>query len=365
MENRKPKVLWITNVANHYRVPMWKWLDERVDLTLCMLRDPESNRFGEWTKEAIGVKTNFVHAPLVARGNRGVFFPNRALRNMLKQDFDAVILGGWESPAYWYALFVAKKRGIRAIGHCGSTKKSSGFSKGVVARVRSWFHRKLDWSVTYGTDCTEYLVSMGVSENKITTGFNSIDNAYFLSKIAEFSEPSESSPGHKYLFVGRLIPLKNIPNIIHAFNQIKEPNDTLRIVGSGFLKEEILNLTSELRIKDVVKVIDHKTQDELIQEFLQANTLILASLFEVWGLVVNEALVCGLHVVVGDRCGVARDIKQMPGVQVSTCEVESIAQEMIRSRDSWHGHISNPEILGLGVEVYGNHFLEAILHVIR
>jgi len=354
------KVFWLTNVATPYRIPMWQWLGTSIDITLGMLRDPEASRFGAWTKKEIGVDTEFFHAPTLTIGTRAIYFPNRAMRKMLKQDWDYFVLGGWESPAYFYALMVARKRGIKVIGHCGSTAQSSGYAGSVVSKLRAWFHQKLDWSVTYGTDCTQYLIGMGVDPTRIYTGFNSVDHVHFYNGVNENREEQAQTFGHNYLYVGQFITRKNVANLIRAFKEIRQSGDTLRLAGRGDLQSELEALTSELGLADSVAFIGHRSQDELIIEYCLANTLILPSFIEVWGLAVNEALTCGLNVVVSDKCGIANDIKHMQGVYVSGCEIESIGQKMAESRGNWSGVRSNPEILQFTIEKYGQHFLNAM-----
>ncbi len=356
----KPKVFWLTNVATPYRIPMWQWLSKSVDITLGMLRDPEASRFGAWTKDEIGVETEFFHSPTLTIGTRAIYFPNRAMRKTLKQDWDYFVLGGWESPAYFYALLVARKRGIKVIGHCGSTAQSSGYAGSFVSKLRSWFHQKLDWSVTYGTDCTDYLIGMGVDPEKIYTGFNSVDHVHFYNGVNTNRAVQEQSVGHKYLYVGQFITRKNVANLIKAFNEIRQPGDTLRLAGRGDLQSQLEELASELELGESVQFIGHRSQDELILEYCKANTLILPSFIEVWGLVVNEALTCGLNVVVSQKCGISNDIKHMSGVYISECEVDSIALKMAESRANWTGVRSDPQILQYTIEKYGQHFINAM-----
>jgi len=360
MENRKPKVLWLTNVVTPYRIPMWHWLSKSVDLTLGMLRDPGRNRFGDWDEAALGIETRFLHAPTLSIGRRALYFPNLALHRTLMGDFDFYVLAGWESPAYFYALLIAKLRGIKVIAHAGSTSHSSEFSGNFISKLRGWFHRKLDYVVSYGTECTEFLCELGVDPNRISTAFNSVDTTYFFEEISRIRDGAAGEHGHRYIFVGRLMALKNIPNIIMAFQSIKESGDTLKIIGRGKMREELVALVQENSLNDAVEFVEHKSQLELIEEYGQANTLILASTNEVWGLVVNEALTCGINVVVSNKCGIASDIKGMDGVYISGTDVASIASKMSESRANWTGARPDPEILRYTIEAYGQHFISAM-----
>ena len=89
----------------------------------------------------------------------------------------------------------------------------------------------------------------------------------------------------------------------------------------------------------------HKNQEELAALYAASNTLILASANEVWGLVVNEALASGLHVVVSDKCGVAEFIIGMKGAYTCSTDPGSIEYAMRKSVEAWTGYIQEPEIL--------------------
>jgi len=356
----KTRVLWLTNIATPYRIPAWQAVATQVDLTMALLSNTEKNRWWNLGNEEISIPVQFLDVKAIRYGERSLYLPSKSLRRLLAQDFDVFILGGWESPAYLYALRVAKKRGIKTISHYGSTDKSHSHSKGLINRMRTWFYRSLDSHVTYGTDASESLVNMGIHESKIYTGFNSVDHEYFYQKSQLYQRLETADSGHKYIYSGQLIERKNVTNLIQAFNKIHRPGDTLTLAGSGDFQPKLEELVTELGLLNAVHFIGHISQDELIMEYCSANTLVLPSFNEVWGLVVNEALACGLNVVVSERCGITSDIKHMNGVYISQCDVESISEKMAESRVNWTGYQKEPEILQYGIGRYAQQFIHAI-----
>lgn len=112
-----------------------------------------------------------------------------------------------------------------------------------------------------------------------------------------------SARSMRFLFVGRLIALKNVDLLIRAFREL--PMDAsegwrLDIVGEGDLRRELENLAGgDTRIRFWGAL----PYDELGSRYLQSDVLVLPSRREAWGLVINEALGFGLRVIVSDACG--------------------------------------------------------------
>jgi glycosyltransferase involved in cell wall biosynthesis len=199
--------------------------------------------------------------------------------------------------------------------------------------------------VTYGTMTTKTVTDMGIDPSKIVQTFNTVDVEYFYHLSRKLRESIPSENGHVFLYVGQLIARKNVSSIIKAFDHFSAPDDLLLIVGSGKLKTDLESLSRSLGLSQRVKFLGSLNGEELVRAYARSNTLILASTNEVWGLVVNEALACGLNVVVSSNCGVAEDVKKMSGVYISDNSVQSIGTMMERSRLDWTKHNSNPEIL--------------------
>ena len=89
------------------------------------------------------------------------------------------------------------------------------------------------------------------------------------------------------------------------------------------------------------------------------------STIEQWGLVVNEALAAGLHVVTSDRAGVAPSVASMPGVFVCGVAPMEIARAMAASRASWTGPIVSPDILANTPSRFAELFLHVFEGVLR
>src|SRR5690606_28881120 len=91
----------------------------------------------------------------------------------------------------------------------------------------------------------------------------------------------------------------------------KSERPVVVFVGSGELEGKLLERCSEAGIR--FKFAGFKNQSELPACYAAADALVLPSAQETWGLVVNEAMACGIPAIVSDSCGCAADLIE-PGV---------------------------------------------------
>lgn len=124
-----------------------------------------------------------------------------------------------------------------------------------------------------------------------------------------YSKPVEISPKKTTVIgqVGRLDPNKCTKNLIHAVKQLVDLNYRIEllIVGDGYLKKELINLTKELELSDIVHFKGH--QEHVLKYYNAMDMLVIASNSEGLSLVMLEAMLSGLPVVATD-VGAAREV---------------------------------------------------------
>jgi glycosyltransferase involved in cell wall biosynthesis len=214
-----------------------------------------------------------------------------------------------------------------------------------VAWIRERFFRSVDVVVTAGPASTEAVLAMGVPRERIVEGFNAVDVQWFHSAATRARTVLGPRPGHHVLYVGQLIERKNIEAALHAFAQVAQATDTFTIVGTGRLRDRLEAVATTLGLADRTVFAGHLEGGELAAAYAAAQTFVLPSTEEVWGLVVNEALACGLHAVVSAAAGVASSVTGMPGVFVAEPSIGALAEALAASRSAWTSPIPQPEIL--------------------
>lgn len=360
------KVLWVTNLAAPYRRPVWRSLSARYELTVGLLesnsgleRDHGANRGTDWLHNPEeGISFTELRTWKFTRGESR-FYILKSLPAL--HLYDLIVFGGWESPAYWLLLIASIFVGIARVGFYESHDGTMSHKTGVSAWVRSRFFRCMDRVVVPGNAAAKATIGFGVAEEKIVQGFNAVDVIAFHEASIKLHE-SESKPstqGHRYLFVGQLIERKRVDAIIDAFTSIAGTQDELTIVGTGKLQDNLgarAGMTSHR-----INFIGQVENDKLPQLMARHQTLILASENEVWGLVVNEALASGMHVVVSSNCGVAQSVSNMRGVYSVLPSLEDLSDNMRTSRLDWRGRILDPEILRFTPERFAADFDRAFV----
>ena len=371
---KSPRVLWITNRAAPYRRPIWDALGRVFELQVGLLENDRrflrdmGNRGAEWASGgADSYSTREIPTIRFVRGESS-YYLSLATPLTLRFRPTAVLIGGWESPAYWQALLQAKLSRARTVGFYESTLQSQGFRRGPIARARSSFFRHLDMVVVPGIAARDALLGMGVKLDSIAVGFNAVD-VESINRIAietrrdlQLGGNKASPPvqGHRFLFAGQFIPRKRPVELIRAFSAVRADGDSLTMVGKGMLAQAVCEEIERLKLSDAVRVIPMVPYEDMPALLAGHDTLVLPSSEEVWGLVANEALAAGLHVVVTRVCGVTPSIENMCGVMIAEDKADLVAQ-MSLSRARWHGAIIEPEILKFTPKAFALVFEQALL----
>lgn len=364
---------WVTNYAAPYRRPVWEYIAEQATLTVALLENEAAsslhsqNRGSEWRMgEPSSVGYRLVEWPTrrLVRGETVLYVSTGAVGNA--EPPEAILIGGWESPAYWQILLKAKLRGWRTVGFYESTLRTNRFTKGPVAWARGLFFRSLDAVVVPGVAARHAVERMGVHPARVFEGFNAVDVETIHERTKSLRHENnrhhdaDMASGHRYLFIGQLIGRKNADGLLRAFGLMSGLRDSLTIAGGGPELESLRALALALGLEARVRFVGPIAYEEVPALLAAHDTLVLPSHEEVWGLVANEALAGGLHCVVTDVSGVADSVRGMDGVYVTDTSSKSLASGMRLSKQEWTGPIECPKILQFTPERLAKVFLDAL-----
>ena len=217
------------------------------------------------------------------------------------------------SQAMWWAL-----RKQVPLVTCSDTTFTDG--------PRSWgkeqFKRRVvaafSAALVAGSRAQHYLQGLGLDPQHQFRAWDAVDNCYFEQGAGAARNDTTTLlaqlklPNRYFLCVARFIPEKNLPRLIEAYaSYVGHSGDgawALVLSGSGPLEEKLRRTIADARLGSVVHFTGFIQYSELPAYYGLAGALVLPSVSETWGLVVNEAMAAGLPVMVSAHCGCAPDL---------------------------------------------------------
>lgn len=227
---------------------------------------------------------------------------------------DVLIIGGYSYAACWAGFFWAKNDKKKIILWSASNEEDRDrlFLK---EKLKSFLVKRCDAANVYGERSKDYLVKLGMKEDRIFVKGNTTDNVFYYNETMQLKAKREvlcerfGIPPHNFLYIGRFSREKNILHLLEAYRRLKAKNYKwgLILVGSGPLGGEIAGHIKRHAIRDVF-LPGFKQKEEIPQYLAVSDVFVLPSISEPWGLVVNEAMASGLPVIVSKTCGCYPDL---------------------------------------------------------
>lgn len=238
------------------------------------------------------------------------------IRAALKEERpDVVIVTGWHSWSLLQGLWACIRLGIPVIVRAESN----------ALRQRPWWikamHKLLlsqfDAFLAIGKANRDLYLANGIDAPKIFACRYFVDNdrirlqceSYAKSRLelrAAWSIPPDCIC---FLFVGKLQAKKRILDLLRALDLARRTRKTIHLLvaGAGEQMEEATGIVESQGLP--VSFAGFLNQSELPKVYSVADCLVLPSDYgETWGLVVNEAMACGLPAIVSDRVGCGPDL---------------------------------------------------------
>lgn len=201
--------------------------------------------------------------------------------------------------------------------------------------------RKFSSALVGGRRHAEYACSLGIPRAAIFRGYDAVDNDYFsrgadeVRRDAERWRSEHGLPARYLLTTSRFIRIKNIDGLLRGYALYRarqpEPAD-LVVCGDGEEREHLHRVACEVGVDRWVHWPGFVQYPKLPAYYALADAFVLASSVEPWGLVVNEAMACGLPVLVSNRCGCAPDLVQegANGFTFDPARPEAIAEALLK-----------------------------------
>ena len=281
--------------------------------------------------------------PEAAHNNLGSSQLRRAFWSALEQaNPDVVAVNGWNDFGSLVAADCCVRRGIPMVVMSESARQDE---------PRTWWKEMIKRRVVGvysaalvgGQRHVEYLVELGMPRDRIFTGYDVVDNAYFRRRAEEVR--SQKSDVRKqyglsenyFLASARFIEKKNLPTLIRAYAAYRQKSEAsgnppwdVVLLGDGPLREALKSQLSTLNLHAHVHLPGFKPYDELPVYYALAKAFVHASTTEQWGLVVNEAVASGLPVIVSERCGCVPELVRGNGFTFDPIDERELPSRLLQ-----------------------------------
>lgn len=230
--------------------------------------------------------------------------------------YDAFVVPGWALWSYWQAVIACRRAGVPVLVRgdsqlAGQRRSWVRFAK---APVFSSMLRAFDGYLYVGQRNREYLLHHGARPDRMFFSPHCVDNDAFTqaSRAARAAHLRRREAGGlppTVLFAGKLIAKKRPLDVLRAIVALKASGVPVEMVfaGSGELQAELEQVAQAAGL--AVKFLGFVNQSRMPEIYASADAVVLPSEgTETWGLVVNEAMACGVPAVVSDAVGCGPDL---------------------------------------------------------
>jgi glycosyltransferase involved in cell wall biosynthesis len=252
---------------------------------------------------------------------------------------DLILCGGYNYVASWQAASWAESRGVPFLLWSESTAFDDRRSRWLVEFLKTRFLRMCQGFVVPGKSSFDYLIQLGIPEQRIFYAPNAVDTPLFsrLAREARCSgsvSAQQDLPERYFLYVGRLVAAKGVFELVDAYAQLDAKSRSqvgLVFVGEGDARTKLMKRASQIHPGQVC-FAGFVHRDRLPEFYARAEALVFPTRSDTWGLVVNEAMSCGLPVVATNVAGCVADLVQdgWNGFVVSTQDPARLAAAMTR-----------------------------------
>lgn len=319
--NRTRRVLFIATHPVQYAAPLYRRMaaDPRLDIKIAYL----SLAGAATPSHDPGFSTTIKWDIPLLEGYPWVEVPHRAgpvLRQLLSDGhWEALVLyTGYRSRVFWSAMLSAKRRGIPVLFGTDATSfdtQSGGAPKPLLKRlVLPLLFRLADVAIVPSSGSREFLLGMGLDPRRVVLTPYVVDNDWWRHAAASADRDSTRRrwgipiDAQVLLFCAKLQPWKRPGELLSAFSRLQAESAYLIFAGEGPLRPQLEAEARAAGLNARVRFLGFVNQSQLPAVYKAADVFVLPSSYEPFGVVVNEAMLCGCAVVVSDKVGAARDL---------------------------------------------------------
>lgn len=292
-----------------------------------------------------------------------------------QEQFDAFLVLGWNTKSMWQAIQACWQTETPLMVRGDSHLRASMFppKRFIKKLVYPFFIKRFACCLAVGKWSSEYFAHYGARRIILSPHF--VDNDWFSHQADQsrfhtdeirqrWNIPLRSTV---FLFAGKFEDKKRPLDFLRAFKKVFQAGTPLYglMAGDGILRSRCENFVRKNALP--VFFAGFLNQTEIPKAYAAANVLVLPSDGrETWGLVVNEAMACGVPAIVSDQAGCSPDLIRSgeTGFTFPCGDIDFLADRMrqaaIPSANRTMGAAARKYIAGYSVERAASGMMEAV-----
>jgi glycosyltransferase involved in cell wall biosynthesis len=317
----KRRAVIMTEIIAPYRIPVFNALAARNDvdphIVFLSETDPSLRRWHVYKNE-IKFSYEILSAWRRRLGKYNLLL-NAGLRGALRRACpEAIVCGGYNYLASWHAALWANRKNVPLLLWSESNSADRRQRYAPVELLKRRFATRCRAFVAAGLASREYLLELGAPETSVFIAPDAVDVQMYAQSAARARAHSVevraeyALPGRYVLYVGRLVEEKGVFDLLAAYARLDENTRSkvgLVFVGEGAARSELERQASQIRT-GVVKFCGWVHRERISELYALAEALVFPTHSDPWGLVVNEAMACGLMIIASDVAGCVPDLVQ-------------------------------------------------------
>lgn len=338
-----PKLVIVTEIIAPYRIPVFNALAQRPEIELHIIFLSENDpTLRQWRVYKNEIKFRYEVLPSWRRrfGRYNILINRGVLSALNRINPDAVLSGGYNYLASWETAYWAKAHRVPLLLWSESTALDRRRGHRLVEFMKARFLRRCRGFVVPGKSSLQYLKELGIEDQRIFTAPNAVDTALFarLAEEARRNAPQvrarHSLPVRYFLYVGRLVKAKGVFELVKAYARLDDEVRAqvgLVCVGDGADRSELMEQAARIA-PGTIRFPGFVHREELPEFYSLTDALVFPTHSDTWGLVLNEAMSCGLPVISTNVAGGVADLVQdgWNGFVVQPGDASQLAGAMTR-----------------------------------
>lgn len=315
----KRRLVLLTEIISPYRIPVFNALAGRtdIDLHVIFLAETDSTQ-RQWHVYKDEICFSYEVLPSWRRRIGGYHvLLNRGLSGALRRVApDVIVCGGYNYVASWECLWWARRHRVPFMVWVESTAKDLRGGRVLIESLKQAFMNRCDAFVVSGKSSSDYVRHFGAREDSIYVAPDAVDTDLFAARSESARQKAGENrnalclPERYFLYVGRLVHEKGIFDLLEAYGRLSPELRSavgLVFVGDGPARHELQQRAATISPGEI-HFAGFAQREELAKYYALSEVFVFPTHTDPWGLVVNEAMACGLPILCTDAAGCAADL---------------------------------------------------------